>query len=283
MSEKGWISIDRKIVDHWVWSSKPFGKGQAWIDLLIMANYKDQPFYSGGKIIDGKRGVVYRSLKSLAERWGWDRKTVRGFLKLLEGDGMVAIESTTQGTTITIVNYDNYQNHGTTNSTTERSTIPHPNGQRWDNPTDNDGTTMGQRFPTYNNYNNYNNDNKNIGIGYNYSSMAEAEGSDAPIPSDDLLNRIMTAWNEIPHVIPIKSIVPMTMRYDNLILALSMVGEEGVLEAIQSVKDSEWLAKRGHVYFDRWIVPDRIVSLIEGVYQQDYNKEEKTDGYDWDL
>ena len=39
--------------------------------------------------MEGKRGHVYRSVTYLAERWGWSRKKVTSFLKLLRDDGMV--------------------------------------------------------------------------------------------------------------------------------------------------------------------------------------------------
>lgn len=278
MSEKGWICIDRKLEDHWLWSSRPFGKGQAWIDLLMLANHKGQTFYSGGRIIDGKRGVVYRSLKSLADRWGWDRKTVRGFLKLLEKDGMVTTESTTQGTTITIVNYDVYQDIGTTNRTTESPSDWTTMGRRIPTPTDDDGTTMGQRFPTYNNYNHDN----NIGIGYNFTSLAEAVGPEAPLPTEHELYQIVSAWNQIPHAIKITSIVPMTKRYDQIRAAAAVVGMDGVMQAIQSVKDSDWLADKGHVAFDQWITPDRVQPLIEGAYKDRFEREEESHGSFWD-
>lgn len=49
------------------------------------------------------------SVKSLAERWGWNWRTVKGFLNSLENDGMCITKYTTNRTTITLVNYDKYQ------------------------------------------------------------------------------------------------------------------------------------------------------------------------------
>ena len=36
----GWISIHRKILNNILWQDKPFSKGQAWVDLLLITNHK---------------------------------------------------------------------------------------------------------------------------------------------------------------------------------------------------------------------------------------------------
>lgn len=129
----GWIKVDRSLMSHWLWKSKePFDKRSAWLDLLMMASYTDEKVEHNGRLIENKRGVVNRSLLYLAERWHWDRKKVRRFISVLEADRMVSVNATTQGTTITIENYDVYQSDGSTNNPTM--------GQRWDNAMDNDGT-----------------------------------------------------------------------------------------------------------------------------------------------
>ena len=105
----GWIKLHRDITDNWLWQDESFSRGQAWIDLLLLANSKDEKFRHDNQIIEGKRGNVYRSITYLSERWKWSRKKTRAFLKLLESDGMVTTKSTTRGTTITIINYGFYQ------------------------------------------------------------------------------------------------------------------------------------------------------------------------------
>lgn len=112
MSEKGYVKIDRGITSHWVWEDKPFSKGQAWIDLILLANHKDVKQESGSTVKIFKRGTVNRSILFLAHRWGWNPKTVRKFINALKSDEMVVSEGSTQGTTITIENYDKFQNKG---------------------------------------------------------------------------------------------------------------------------------------------------------------------------
>lgn len=116
--EKGWIAISRQIQNSWIWE-KPFSRGQAWIDLILLANYENKKIPYKNEVITCHRGDVNLSIQFLADKWGWDRKTVRNYLKLLESDGMVAVKCTTHRTTITLINYDNFQIPVTTKSTTK--------------------------------------------------------------------------------------------------------------------------------------------------------------------
>ena len=146
LGDFGYISIHRQLTNHWLWNDKPFSKGQAWIDLILLANHKDHKRPKGDKIVTYKRGDVNQSVLFLADRWGWNRKTVMRFLRVLESDGMVVVRGTRKGTTITIVNYDIFQNKGTTKGTTHGTT----RGTT-------DGTTHGTQTIMNNNDNNGNN------------------------------------------------------------------------------------------------------------------------------
>lgn len=116
----GYFKVDRQIFDHWIWNDKPFSKGQAWLDLIGLANYEDGKTPYKGKVIACKRGTVYRSISYLADRWGWSRDKTRTFLNLLESDNMVRVKATTNQTTITLVNYGKFQDSPTTDSSTNR-------------------------------------------------------------------------------------------------------------------------------------------------------------------
>jgi len=112
----GWVKINRGVQDHWVWDEKPFSKGQAWIDLILLARHSDGTFMDRrGNLIEGKRGGVYRSERSLAERWEWSRKKTSNFLSRLVQDNMIEMykENAKAETMIFIVNYDNFQSAGT--------------------------------------------------------------------------------------------------------------------------------------------------------------------------
>ena len=141
--KQGWVAIGRQIQEHWLWAEKPFSKGQAWIDLIMLANHETKKMPYKGKIITCERGTVNLSISFLAEKWGWSRRKTRDFLKLLESDGMVSVKATTHRTTITIENYAFYNDVRTTK------------GQQ----ADSKRTTKGQQADTTNNDNNENNDN----------------------------------------------------------------------------------------------------------------------------
>ena len=109
-------------MDNWLWKSGPFDYRSAWIDLLLSVNHEDKKIFFNGEIVTVKRGSMIISFQKLAEKWGWSRQRVRHFMELLKSETMITTESTTRGTTITIVNYDNFQGRQPTNSTTEQPT-----------------------------------------------------------------------------------------------------------------------------------------------------------------
>ena len=141
--KQGWVPVKRQIQEHWLWKDKPFSQGQAWIDLIMLANYEDKKMPYKGEIITCERGTVNLSISYLANRWGWSRHKARNFLNLLESDGMVTVKATTNRTTITVENYSVYND------------VPTTKGQRGDS----EGTARGQRGDTTNNINNNNNIN----------------------------------------------------------------------------------------------------------------------------
>ena len=115
----GWIKLHRQIQEHWLWNKKPFSRGQAWIDLLIMVNHKNQKALIGNKLIDVNRGEGITSIRKLCNRWGWSNTKTKTFLKLLETDHMINVKSDSKKTTINIVNYNDYQMRDDTKNDTE--------------------------------------------------------------------------------------------------------------------------------------------------------------------
>ena len=108
----GYILLFKQIQDNWLWTDKPFSKGQAWIDLLLMANFADGEMISKGIVVEIKRGQVFRTVKFLSDRWGWSTKKTKHFLQTLENQKMVATEGLSNGTRITIEKYDTFQVEG---------------------------------------------------------------------------------------------------------------------------------------------------------------------------
>lgn len=165
---KGYVSIHREIMDHWLWQDKPFSKGQAWIDLILLAKYKQEKFPYKDGITEGQRGTVYRSISWLAERWGWGRDRTRRFLDLLQEDGMITIVATTHQTTITLVNYEKFQNPPSANNATDNATSRQQ--------ADSQSATGRQQVDTYNKENKGNNgnqDNNSSGGAFGVAQSAE--------------------------------------------------------------------------------------------------------------
>lgn len=106
---EGWVSIHRKIRKHPLWMHDRFSMGQAWVDLILRANYSEKEMVYNSEIITVKAGHFLTSKLKLAEEWRWDRKTVTRFLKMLEKNDMIHITSCNNGTWIYIVNYKRYQ------------------------------------------------------------------------------------------------------------------------------------------------------------------------------
>lgn len=110
----GWVKLYRCITDNWVWNDKPFSKGQAWMDLILMANHKDNKFPLGDEIVTVERGCLITSELKLMDRWGWSKSKVRLFLNQLQNDKMIVKKTDRKKTTINIVNYGIYQESETT-------------------------------------------------------------------------------------------------------------------------------------------------------------------------
>ena len=145
----GWISLHRQLQEHWLWEDKPFTKGQAWIDMLLLANHADKRFLLGNELVEVKAGSFITSELKLMERWGWSKTKVRNFLALLQEDKMIVKKTDSKKTAITIENYSFYSNCETAKELQK-------NHKR---------TTKELQKNTNNNVNNDNNVNNNIYIG----------------------------------------------------------------------------------------------------------------------
>ena len=107
--EYGWIKLNRQLLDHWVWREKIFSDGQAWVDMLLLANSRPGYIRSGDRLLEIPRGSFFRSIRRLSERWGWSAKRVYRFFETLESDGMIRFRGGSLGTLVEIVNYEEFQ------------------------------------------------------------------------------------------------------------------------------------------------------------------------------
>jgi hypothetical protein len=109
---RGYIKVWRAIRDNPHWDHKPFEPARAWIDLLLLANYKDGIYRKRGNRIDVLRGQLAWSIKGLADKWGWSQGRVSRFLCELKDDGQIDYQKSNLTTLITITNYELYQGDG---------------------------------------------------------------------------------------------------------------------------------------------------------------------------
>lgn len=106
---KGWAKIYRSLMENDLWRDKPFARGQAWVDLILLAAHKDREFYFESAILPIHKGEIITSKRKLCERWGWSNTKVDRFLSELEKVGMLTVKSDTKKSTIKITKYEQYQ------------------------------------------------------------------------------------------------------------------------------------------------------------------------------
>lgn len=140
---EGWVSIHRQMSENDLWTCEVFSRGQAWVDLIILANHKESYFYKRGVKIEVKRGELSWSEVALSQRWKWSRNKVRKFLKDLEKEQQIEHQKTNVTTRIKLINYEKYQS----------------NEQQIEQQKDTKWTPKEQQKDTYNNVNNDNNVN----------------------------------------------------------------------------------------------------------------------------
>ena len=126
----GWVKLHRKIIDNPYWQSEPFSRGQAWVDLLLMANHKPGFVRKQGVRVDLSPGDIGMSETELAARWQWSRGKVRRFVEELEVDGMIERKNTETDRRkfiVSICNYSKYQDQNSADGTGDGPTTVQAN------------------------------------------------------------------------------------------------------------------------------------------------------------
>lgn len=117
-----YFKIYRSLLANDLWLNEPFTHGQAWVDLIGLANFDRREKFFKGEFQIVKRGQIVSSYKFFENRWKWSRNKVKRFFLQLSVMQMIQVESTKNGTTITIENYGIYQGREPRNGTTDEPT-----------------------------------------------------------------------------------------------------------------------------------------------------------------
>lgn len=248
MTEKGWITLHRKIEENWIWLDKPFSKGQAWIDLILMANHQDKKVLFDSNLIIVRRGSRITSLRYLSEKWGWSTTKVKNFLELLKQDNMIDYKSNTKKTTYTIVNYSDYQDKENEKSNTEITQKK------------NRSNTEVTQKKTNNNDNNDNNDKQDI--------------------RSTQFDYVINEWNSLDkNISKIQNINSGTTRYKLLKARENEYGKDNIVKAIRNINNSSFL--KGYetswkITFDWFIKPNNFIKVLEGNYEDNNKLNSKT-------
>ena len=130
----GWIKVHRKILENdWLSKNRVYSNFEAFMYLLLKANHKDGIFHIGTQIIEVKRGQLVTSQKKLCKQFNWSNSKLRNYLKTAKNASMIYTETTSKTTTLTICNYDTYQESSTEKTlkkeslNTEKALIKHTN------------------------------------------------------------------------------------------------------------------------------------------------------------
>ena len=105
MENKGFIMIDRSILEDDMYFSEKFTRMQAYMDLCLLAAFKSRSFYIRGNKVELQPMQVAKSVRDLADRWQWSVNKVRGYLYELEKDDYIDTQKTSVNQIITIKKY----------------------------------------------------------------------------------------------------------------------------------------------------------------------------------
>lgn len=202
-----------------MWTSEKFTRGQAWVDLILLANHEKGFIRKHGVRIELERGDIGWSKLKLAERWGWSRGKVDRFILELKRDNRIDIKQDNKiSTVISIKNYDLYQSKG------------QQTGQQIEQQTGNKQDTNKKNKKNKNINININGDKKNRLVDLILDSFEKRYGFK---PTDKYPRRI--AWNIIQKF--------KTFAKKSGVKPTDEILERGIIKFLTWVYKQEWAEK----------------------------------------
>ena len=117
---RNFLQLSRDIMKTPYYRDKPFNRGAALIDLMLLTQYEDVDEIKNGQMIRYERGHVYHSIEELRKRWGWkDNRRVKRFLDMLQDHGHITYTTSNRGTEIVMLHYNEWQGYSMTDGITE--------------------------------------------------------------------------------------------------------------------------------------------------------------------
>ena len=114
----GWVSLHRKITEHWLWDNPRELKW--WLTILLSVNHDSAKVFLYDGLYEVHAGESFRSIENWAALFGCSKKTALKFLKTIEKDGMIQRKILGKGNRrkhlLSVVNWDKYQKPETGNS-----------------------------------------------------------------------------------------------------------------------------------------------------------------------
>lgn len=111
MNTTGFIMIPRTVVTSDFWGDKnlPFSYRDAYIHVVIGANWQEGVSSKNGHTCKVRRGQLLTSIRSMAVTFNWDKHKVYEWLKYMDQNNLIRSQSLSFGTLLTVENYDDFQ------------------------------------------------------------------------------------------------------------------------------------------------------------------------------
>lgn len=107
----GWISIYRKIQEHWIWQDEKRLKW--WLTIILNVNHEPKKFPVGNEVLVCNPGQSFRSIEQWTAMFLCSKKTTIKFFEMLKNDDMIQCEIVGKGNRrkhlLSVVNWDEYQ------------------------------------------------------------------------------------------------------------------------------------------------------------------------------
>jgi hypothetical protein len=105
-----WVRIAVSLFDSDHFPEEPFTEREAWIWIIAHAAWRETSHRIGNAVVPVPVGSFFTTVRNLRDEWKWGSVTkVQTFLKLLQRQDMISVETNTGKSQITVVNYKKYQ------------------------------------------------------------------------------------------------------------------------------------------------------------------------------